>query len=565
MDNQKQLQFYIGFENLIRALTNLEHLDMEQINTALSELCKLLRISKGITRFYHSPEHEQKGKGRDFVCYDAGIESVLAIRKRIVTDAMTVTICEVYADPNQPPLTEWEHEKTELIMQTVMSFVSRHMLQYIVEKLMFYDDVGYRNLRYFTRAMERERSKAPLLGKAAVRYNLRHFSLINQEIGRSAGDIVMRRHFEGMSERLGSDGVVCRIGGDNFVLLCPQSRLEDIVAYLTETPVEYDVNSGKRIMVSAYAGIFCFHTGMESSGEAMDKMMSAVNQAKNGGKEPIVYYSDEMRSSKEHAMRIQQMFPEAIKNEEFRVFYQPKIDVCTGELAGAEALCRWFREGRIVPPMEFIPVLEQTSEICTLDFYMLDHVCQDIRRWLDEGRKLVRVSVNLSRKHMMDIDLLEHILEIVDRNHVPHQYIEIELTETTTDVEFRDLKRVVSGLQQAGIYTSVDDFGMGYSSLNLIREIPWNVLKVDRSFLPVEEDQTDSTRSIMFKYVVAMARELGLECIAEGVETKRQVDVLRSNRCELAQGFFFDKPLAVTDFENRLRIRRYSLKDGQAV
>ena len=124
MDNQKQLQFYIGFENLIRALTNLEHLDMEQINTALSELCKLLRISKGVTRFYHSPEHEQQGKGRDFVCYDAGIESVLAIRKRIVTDAMTVTICEVYIDPNQPPLTEWEHEKTELIMQTVMSFVS---------------------------------------------------------------------------------------------------------------------------------------------------------------------------------------------------------------------------------------------------------------------------------------------------------------------------------------------------------------------------------------------------------------------------------------------------------
>ena len=113
--------------------------------------------------------------------------------------------------------------------------------------------------------------------------------------------------------------------------------------------------------------------------------------------------------------------------------------------------------------MEFIPILEQNTDICQLDFYMLDHVCKDIRRWLDEGRKVVRVSVNLSRKHMMDVDLLEHIISIVDKYRVPHEYIEIELTETTTDVEFRDLKRVVSSLQQQGIYTSVDDFGMGYS------------------------------------------------------------------------------------------------------
>ena len=189
---------------------------------------------------------------------------------------------------------------------------------------------------------------------------------------------------------------------------------------------------------------------------------------------------------------------------------------------------------------------------------MLDHVCRDIRRWLDEGRKVVRVSVNYSRKHMMDIDLLEHTLDIVDRNNVPHRYIEIELTETTTDVEFQYLKSVVSGLQTAGISTSVDDFGMGYSSLNLIKEVPWNVLKIDKSFLPLESDNENSTRSVMFKYVVAMAKELGLECIAEGVETEQQVNVLRQNHCDLAQGFYFDKPLPVEEFEKRLDIHHYN-------
>ena len=154
---------------------------------------------------------------------------------------------------------------------------------------------------------------------------------------------------------------------------------------------------------------------------------------------------------------------------------------------------------------------------------------------------------------MMDMDLLERIIDIVDRNDVPHQYIEIELTETTTDVEFRDLKRVVSGLQAEGIYTSVDDFGIGYSSLNLIKEIPWDVIKVDRSFLPSDIDDEDANRrAIMFKYVVAMAHEMGLECIAEGVETEQQVQILRDNSCELAQGFYFDKPLPVADFEQKL-------------
>ena len=258
-------------------------------------------------------------------------------------------------------------------------------------------------------------------------------------------------------------------------------------------------------------------------------------------------------------MHIQQLFPTALKEEEFRVFYQPKIDVNTGELIGAEALCRWFHDGKIIPPMDFIPVLEQSTDICKLDFYMLDHVCADIRKWLDEGKEVVRISVNLSRKHMMDYDLLQHIIDIVNKNNVPHKYIEIELTETTTDVEFKDLKRVVRGLQKAGISTSVDDFGMGYSSLNLIKEIPWNVLKVDKSFLPADDD-VDSTRSIMFKYVVAMAKELGLECIAEGVETQTQVEVLRDNRCELAQGFFFDKPLPISDFEQRLTEHKYQVK-----
>ena len=190
---------------------------------------------------------------------------------------------------------------------------------------------------------------------------------------------------------------------------------------------------------------------------------------------------------------------------------------------------------------------------------MIDSVCADIRRWLDNGFEPVRVSVNLSRKHLVNTDLLSDIFSIIDRNNVPHDYIEIELTETTTDVEFRVLKEVVSGLQANGICTSVDDFGMGYSSLNLIREIPWNVLKIDRCFLPADDESEESITSLMYRHVVAMALDMGLECITEGVETAKQIKILRGNHCLFAQGFIFDKPLPKEQFEELLGTHRYDI------
>ena len=332
-----------------------------------------------------------------------------------------------------------------------------------------------------------------------------------------------------------------------------------LLDYLTLGKVEYE--EGKTVNISCCAGIFNIPEGyaVRNPNDIMGKIIYAYRIAQTGGHDHIVYHTEELVQGKEQAMRIQQQFPEALKNKEFHVFFQPKVNATTGEICGAEALCRWFKDGKIIPPLDFIPVLEQTSEICKLDFYVLDMVCGYIRKWLDEGRRVVRTSVNFSRKHMINDRLLDNILEIVDKHNVPHEFIEIELTETTTDVEFRDLQRIVSGLQEKHICTSVDDFGMGYSSLNLIRVIPWNVLKVDRSFLPTDDERTDSVRNIMFKNVVAMAREMGLETIAEGVETLAQLEILRDNKCELAQGYLFDKPLPVEEFEKRLDMQRYEI------
>ena len=292
----------------------------------------------------------------------------------------------------------------------------------------------------------------------------------------------------------------------------------------------------------------------ESTPEKGTRFTICLPQLEIDGQEPakpFPHKGTKPRQAETEDAYIENQFGSALEKEEFMVYYQPKVNLRDYHMVGAEALCRWKHQGELIAPFKFIPVLERSKAICELDFYMLDHVCRDIRKWLDEGKKAVRVSVNLSRRHMGDPDLSDHILRIIDRYEVPHNYIEIELTETTTDVGFSELRKIVSTMQAQGIRTSVDDFGVGYSSLNLIRELPWDVLKIDKSFLPCAVDENDQ-KYIMFKHIIAMAQNIGLECIVEGVETIQQVRILKENNCYLAQGFYFDKPLQKEEFESRL-------------
>lgn len=552
-------EFYMALEKFTDIMAAIQNFNMKQINAALKAPCKELGISYVDVVFYDSLKYESQGKGKTFVCYDDKTGGEVVFENRIVSDTMIIAVCTMKRSNEKSEWGEAEHDKAMLLQKMLIVYLDRLRLKEIAEKYTYYDDDGYYNLRFFIRYMDRIAMEGNLKNRAAIHFNLKHFASINQQIGRAAGTYVMRRFIEELIALLAGGGVICRVGGDNFIGMVAVSDLDKIIKHLSNARIVYDKEEGSKIAVKASAGIFVLPDNFEynDSSDVMDKIMSASQAARNNGKKDIVFFDDIMIARKEKVIKIQQMFPQALDNEEFLVYYQPKVSIDGSYLAGAEALCRWMHNGEIIPPGDFIPMLEQGMDICKLDFYMLDHVCRDIRRWLDEGRDMVRISVNLSRKHMMDLDLLERIIEIIDKHKVPHKYIEIELTETTTDVEFRDLKRVVRGLQDAGIYTSVDDFGIGYSSLNLIKEIPWNVLKVDRSFLPEDTDDPGSRRSVMFKYVVAMAQELGLECIAEGVETSTQVNILKENSCDMAQGFYFDRPLPVGEFEKRLDEHRY--------
>ena len=555
----KFMDYYTLFEQLTDQMTNLEAFDVPGIFATLAEICRILRVSKGVTTYYRSPHMEQLGKGEDFVCYDNGAEHVLVSPMRIVTPAQVVIVCNVYQKKGDAPFTEEERRRVEIIQRMMLTYMDKARQKEVINNLMYYGEDGFHNLRFFYVEIARLIKAGQLAGKTTMRINLHRFTLVNEQIGIEAGDRVMLRYCKALEEAWHNSGILCRLGGDNFVAVFDSKYLPEVLNCLNGIPIPWDESEKLRVEISAVAGIYCVESKDENHdpGAVMGKIVNAYLIAKREYTPDIVYYSDEFQLEKAKELKVQAEFRQAIRDQDFLVYYQPKVDVITRELIGAEALCRWQREGRLIPPLEFIPTLERGSDICDLDFYMLEHVCMDIRRWLENGLDPVPVSVNFSRRHLIDPDLFANIISIVDRHQVPHKLIEIELTETTTDVEFKDLKRVVSQLQQAGFSTSVDDFGIGYSSLNLIKQIPWNVLKLDKSILPEKGEDQNRGRS-MFGHIIAMAHEIGLNCVAEGVETEDQLEFMKRSGCRIAQGFYFDKPLPVDEFESRLLKKVYS-------
>lgn len=387
----------------------------------------------------------------------------------------------------------------------------------------------------------------------AAIFDVHGLSTIINQLGDEEGTHLMAGFVQGLQDVIGTKGVVARVDGSSFEAIFPDNMTDPVAEYLKGVELELSTGNGERF-ISARAGFYSVTDNCHSYVDYKTIMKEALRTARNNpNNAQSIVIDDKILKQISESKQIESMFRDAILNEEFLVYYQPKVELKEYKLKGAEALCRWMHDGQMIMPFKFIPVFEHSGDICELDFYMLEHVCRDLRKWLDEGKEIVRVSVNLSRGNMGDRHLLEKLIGVVDKYDVPHQYIEIELTETSSDVDYMELREIVEGLSAVGIRTSVDDFGVGYSSMNLIRELPWNMIKIDKSFVPEGDgSEEDGKKLILLSTLIQMTQALGMQCLAEGVETVEQVILLKQNGCFLAQGYFFDKPLPKEEFEKRI-------------
>ena len=242
---------------------------------------------------------------------------------------------------------------------------------------------------------------------------------------------------------------------------------------------------------------------------------------------------------------------DALGAEEFKVYIQPKYNPSTNELEGGEALVRWDSptEG-FISPGRFIPIFEKTGFITKLDDYMISHTAALQAKWLQEGKKIVPISINVSRAHFAEPNLAEHIKDLVDQYPLPHEYIEIELTESAFFDDKKALLTTVRKLQSYGFEVSMDDFGAGYSSLNSLKDLPLDVLKLDADFF--RGDAFAGRGEIVVSEAISLAKQLNMKIVAEGIEKKEQVDFLAKHKCDMIQGFYFDKPMPADEYVSRM-------------
>ena len=546
-------QFYFAVENFLLTMEKVTGPLDPRIAPAIEPVCDALRIGRISVNFFETAMHERQNKGRSTIVFDSvkGCDDKRIIIVREETGGEAIAIYNIFQQEGGEDWSGEERERISFLQKMIFAFNGRANVMELVGRLSYYDQqLGIHNLRFVLRYINQLAAKG-IIGKyAAIYINLHRFFVVNQRVGRDMGTTIMRKFIDHLSMLMGNAGEIGRIGGDNFLLCFPKPMLDMILRALAETPVRYGDEADEVVKISAKAGVYRIDDRCESAAMVMDRVGIALAYARNTERQ-VVFFDEELLMQRNNATAIESYFPTAVDQEEYVVFLQPKVSLITMKLAGAEALCRWRHNGRLVPPGAFIPYLEQTQAICKLDFYILEHTCMAMRRWLDEGKTLVRISVNMSRKHLVEANLVEQITAIVDKYSIPHHLIEIELTETTTDVDFHDLKALAFGLHQNGFCTAIDDFGVGYSSLNLIKEAVWDVLKIDKSLMPDEKTENEADYD-MLMHIISIAKSMGLECIAEGVETIEQVELLRENGCDFAQGYYFDKPMPEEEFVLRL-------------
>lgn len=381
--------------------------------------------------------------------------------------------------------------------------------------------------------------------------NLKNFKYVNKALGSSMGDLALKIYVSKAKQFLNDEELFVRLGGDNFFALVKKEREKEFISTFAHQDIS--VSRGPKpmnIRIQSRMGVYPVRE-KDSINELMNNASIAMNYSKAIKTKDIVYFTNDMLIKALHQREISSEFHKALAAGEFVVYYQPKVNLQTKEICGSEALVRWIRYKTIVPPADFISILEDEGTICELDFYVLETVCRDIRNWLDTGYTPMRISSNFSKMHLRNPEFAERLLDTLSKYDIDHSLIEVELTEVSDYEDSVAMQKFITIMQKNGISVSIDDFGTGYSTLNVLKDFNVNVVKLDKSLLQ-NIGNPESQDEIILKNVIKMAQELKKEVIAEGVETELQAQFLRSINCDQVQGFLFDKPLVHDEFQKRL-------------
>lgn len=442
---------------------------------------------------------------------------------------------------------------------TWLYLVSRTKYEKEIEKIAYNDSLtGLMNFIKFKLEGNKFLRDTPLGNYAVFYMDIRNFKMINDVFSYKTGDKIIQGIACELKNFFPKESLVARVNADNFVVL---------VEYLNKEILEEDLNKIIKKMsnnnyvkdmeyhLDIYGGVCCREDCEKNDvNTILDRANMARKYAKDSKSKEVTFYNKTMSELMIREQDMEFRKEEALKNNEFIVFIQPKYSLKTGKAEGGEALVRWKSNGGYISPGEFIPLFEKNDFIVSIDKYMHEEVCKLQRKWLDMGLKIFPISVNVSKRQLYNPNFAEEYIETKNKYKLPDNVIELEFTESIFFEKYEVISGIVKKLTRHGYVCSIDDFGSGYSSLNLLKDVSLGVLKIDRLFF--EDMENNKRGDIIIRNVINMAKELKMKTVAEGVETLEQLEFLKSVKCDMVQGYIYDRPMPVEEFE----IKYYNIK-----
>lgn len=390
---------------------------------------------------------------------------------------------------------------------------------------------------------------------AVIVFDIDKFKFINDRLGYEEGNRMLERLYKTISDHLEPYEIYARISDDNFACTVKNGSDSDLENRLNNIFAEFDRRNSLFVFYPVLFSAGVCRLGqcvdrydMVDFNVAIDRCNIAKKTIKGRHSNAIAFYDGKMHDNALREKDFENVMPTALKEHEFMCYIQPKYGTNSRHIEGGEALIRWnSKEFGFVFPDQFIPISEKNGFVVELDFFILEEVCKAMRRWIDKGITPVVISVNQSRMHLNNDDYIWRLREIVDKYGIPYEYIELELTESVFTENADLMLKIMQKLHDIGFKLSIDDFGSGYSSLNMLKDIPADVVKIDREFFNGTVN-SQKGRAVI-STVVDLAKNLDMQVISEGVETVEQVDFLQDIECHMVQGYFFAKPMPIKEFE----------------
>ncbi|MBV1908596.1 MAG: EAL domain-containing protein [Kangiellaceae bacterium] len=381
---------------------------------------------------------------------------------------------------------------------------------------------------------------------AVLFIDLDHFKKINDSLGHQQGDVILIEVAHRIKNCLRSSDTLARLGGDEFVAVLGgleshknAARTCSRIINTLQKPFIIEKNN---YYISCSIGVSLFPRDDLSSEELIRKADLAMYHAKQQGKGCFQFFDSALERLAHYNLDLENNLRKAVKQNDFEVFYQPKIEVRTGRINGAEALLRWTNDdNKSISPAEFIPLAEQIGLIVPLGYWVIENVCQQIKKWNEQGIENIIVSINLSAQQFKEIDFVIKVQKILRKYNLAGNCLDWEITESILLEDLSSVRDVLIGLKELGASISIDDFGTGYSSLQYLQRLPVDCLKIDRSF--IDELSRNPTEESLVNGIISLAHNLQLTVVAEGVEDKKMVDYLVRRNCDFIQGFYYYKPM----------------------